>query len=47
MKKYADFAVWQTLELLSFDCPSGFTGAAADWVCGAFRVLGFEGLLSN
>ena len=47
MKKYADFAVSQTLELLSIDSPSGYTAAAAEWVCGAFRVLGFEAHLTK
>lgn len=47
MKKYADFAVSQTLELLSIDSPSGYTAAAAEWVCGAFRALGFEAHLTN
>ena len=40
--KYADFAWEQTAELLAIDSPSGFTAAAARWVCSAFSRLGFD-----
>lgn len=44
--KYADFAWEQTAELLAIDSPSGFTGAAAKWVCSAFSRLGFDSRLT-
>jgi len=42
MKKYTEYAVEKTCELLSIDSPSGFTGKAADWVKNEFLALGFS-----
>lgn len=40
--EYADFALDQTVELLSVDSPTGFTDRAAEWVYHAFSSLGFH-----
>ena len=44
--QYADYAWEQTEALLAVDSPSGFTGAAANWVKDAFSALGFESSLT-
>ena len=41
-KTYAEYAVEKTVELLSIDSPTGFTGKAAQWVKDAFKELGFD-----
>ena len=43
---YADYAWEQTSQLLAIDSPSGFTAAAARWVCDAFARLGFDSRLT-
>lgn len=40
-RKYADFAIEKTIELLGVDSPSGFTKKAAEWVYDRFTELGF------
>ena len=40
-RKYTDFAVDKTMELLAIDSPSGYTKAAALWVKKTFSELGF------
>ncbi|MBR4863817.1 MAG: M42 family metallopeptidase [Oscillospiraceae bacterium] len=46
-RKYADFAWEQTAALLAVDSPTGFTGAAAQWVQNAFAELGFAAKLTT
>lgn len=41
-RKYADFAVEKTCQLLAIDSPTGFTKKAAEWVRAEFSALGFE-----
>ena len=41
-RKYAEFAWERAAELLSIDSPSGFTAQAAQWVKGAFEILGCQ-----
>lgn len=41
-RKYADFAWDRAAELLAIDSPSGFTAQAAQWVKGAFEILGYQ-----
>ncbi len=41
-KKYIDFAVAKTCELLAIDSPSGYTDRAADWVKDEFSALGYK-----
>ena len=40
-RKYTDYAVEKTVELLAIDSPTGFTAQAADWVQHAFASLGY------
>lgn len=40
-QEYAEYAAQRALELIAIDSPSGFTDAAAAWVCEAFRGLGY------
>lgn len=40
MKKYADFAIEKTVELLAIDSPTGFTSQAAEYVKNEFAALG-------
>lgn len=40
-RKYADFAVQKTIELIGIDSPSGYTEKAAKWVKNEFESLGF------
>lgn len=46
-RKYAEFAVEKTCELLSVDSPTGFTDKAAEWVKNEFTALGYEAKLTN
>ena len=41
-RKYTDYAVEKTLELLAIDSPSGYTKKAAEWVQKTFAGLGFQ-----
>ena len=41
-KKYADYAVEQTVKLLAIDSPTGFAHSAAAWVKDAFSEMGYE-----
>ena len=41
-KKYADYAVEQTVKLLAIDSPTGFAHTAAAWVKDAFLEMGYE-----
>ena len=47
LKKYTDFIVEKTSELLNIDSPSGYTEAAAAWVKKEFEDLGFEAKITN
>ncbi len=46
-QSYSEYAWQQTCALLSIDSPSGYTGAAAQWVKSAFEALGFTATLTN
>lgn len=46
-KKYIDYAVAKTCELLAIDSPSGFTDNAADWVKDEFSQLGFDAKITT
>ncbi|MBE6541627.1 MAG: M42 family metallopeptidase [Ruminococcaceae bacterium] len=46
-KKYVDFAVLKTGELLSIDSPTGYTERAAEWVKAEFDSLGFSARITN
>ena len=46
-RKYAQFAVDQTMKLLSIDSPSGYTDKAAEWVLDEFLSLGFDAKLTR
>ena len=41
-RKYTEYAVEKTVELLAIDSPTGYTDAAAEWVKNAFASLGFD-----
>ena len=41
-KKYAEYAVEETVKLLAVDSPSGYTAKAAQWVQKAFADLGYK-----
>ncbi len=41
-RKYTEYAVEKTVELLSIDSPTGYTDRAAAWVKDQFSALGFE-----
>lgn len=47
MKKYSDYAVKKTAELLAIDSPSGYTKQAAEWVLNEFKQLGFKAELTT
>lgn len=47
MNNYTQYAVAQTMELLSIDSPSGYTSRAAEWVRNAFADLGFDARLTQ
>lgn len=47
MNNYTQYAIAQTMELLSIDSPSGFTSRAAEWVRNAFSDLGFDARLTQ
>ncbi len=46
-RKYTDYAVQKTVELLEIDSPSGFTDNAAEWVRDEFAALGFDAKMTN
>ena len=47
VKKYTDFVVKETIELLNIDSPTGYTKEAADWVKNEFEKLDFKAQLTN
>ena len=47
MEQYTTYAVQKAVELLAIDSPTGFTGAAADWVRAEFETLGYRAELTN
>ena len=47
LKKYTDFIVKETTELLSIDSPTGYTDEAAAWVKKEFEDLGFKTCFTN
>ena len=46
-KSYADFSWEKTAALLAIDSPSGFTDAAAKWVCAEFQLMGFNASITT
>lgn len=46
-KKYANYAVEQTVQLLAIDSPTGYTDNAAAWVKNAFSELGFDAKITR
>ena len=46
-RKYTEYAVEKTVELLAIDSPSGYTDAAAEWVKNAFAELGFDAQITK
>lgn len=46
-KKYANYAVEQTVQLLAIDSPTGYTDNAAAWVKNAFSELGFDAKITK
>ena len=47
LKKYVDFIVKETSDLLNIDSPTGYTAEAASWVKKEFEKLGFKAQLTN
>lgn len=45
-RKYAEYAVEKTVELLAIDSPTGFTGEAAAWLKYQFLQMGFDAQLT-
>ena len=45
-KKYVDYAVEKTLDLLKIDSPSGFTVKAVDFVAEEFKKLGYTSVIT-
>ena len=41
-RKYADYAIAKTTELLAIDSPTGYTSKAAEWVRNEFAALGYD-----
>lgn len=46
-RKYAEFAVQKTVELIAIDSPAGYTDAAAEWVKKEINELGFAAKITN
>ena len=46
-KKYVDYAVENTLDLLKIDSPSGFTVKAVDFVAEEFKKLGYTSVITQ
>lgn len=46
-RKYTDFAVEKTVQLLAIDSPSGYTKKAAEWVKEQFAALGFDAQITT
>ena len=44
---YAEYATEKACELIAIDSPSGYTEAAAEWVCDTFLNLGYEAHLTT
>ncbi|MBR1861634.1 MAG: M42 family metallopeptidase [Lachnospiraceae bacterium] len=47
IKKYTDFIVEKTVELLGIDSPTGYTEEAAEWVKKEFEKLGFKAYITT
>lgn len=47
LKKYTDFVVKETIDLLNIDSPTGYTNEAAEWVKKEFEALGFKTTVTN
>jgi hypothetical protein len=47
LKKYTDFIVKETLDLLNIDSPTGYTEEACNWVKNEFESLGFKAHITN
>ena len=47
LKKYTDFIVKETLDLLNIDSPTGYTEEACNWVKNEFKSLGFKAHITN
>ena len=46
-RKYTEYAVEKTVELLAIDSPTGYTDTAAEWVKNAFAELGFDARITK
>ena len=47
LKKYTDFIMDKTVELLAIDSPTGYTDEAAAWVKKEFEALGFKAQITG
>lgn len=47
MKKYVDFILTETVDLLAIDSPTGYTKAAAEWVAHEYEKLGYKPVITN
>nr|MCR4903517.1 peptidase M42 [Butyrivibrio sp.] len=47
LKKYTDFIMDKTVNLLNIDSPTGYTDEAAAWVKKEFESLGFEACITG
>lgn len=45
-QKYVDYIMEKTVEVLAVDSPTGYTKEAAEYVCNAYRALGYEPVLT-
>ena len=46
-REYAEYAANMAVELIAIDSPSGYTDAAAKWVCDTFISLGCDARITN
>lgn len=47
MKKYAEYAIEKTCQILAIDSPTGFTDRAAEWVRKEFSALGYSARITQ
>lgn len=45
-KKYVDYIMEKTVEVLAIDSPTGYTKEAAEYVCKEYRALGYEPIVT-
>ena len=46
-REYAEYAANMAVELIAIDSPSGYTDAAAKWICDTFISLGCDARITN